>query len=61
MSRRSNARKRERQKLKYANRPNPVPVPAEKPSVSRGLINESLERLSPLAQAILNQERIQQP
>jgi hypothetical protein len=59
MSKRSNIRKRERQKLRFANRPKPVPV--EKPSKTRGLISEALETLSPLAQAIRNQQRIVQP
>jgi hypothetical protein len=54
MSRRSNIRKREKQKLRFANRPKPIkPV-----SPTRGLINEAL--LSPLQQALLDQQRKQQ-
>jgi hypothetical protein len=58
-TRRSNIRKRERQKLRFANRPKPVPV--EKPSKTRGLISEVLQQLSPLAQVLLDQQRLQQP
>jgi hypothetical protein len=55
MSRRASIRKRERQKLRFANRPKPVPV--ETPSKTRGLIREALEQPSPLAQALLSLER----
>jgi hypothetical protein len=52
-------RKRERQRARYLNRPKPVP--AEKPSKTRGLISEAIQQLSPLAQVLLDQQRLQQP
>jgi hypothetical protein len=53
-TRRSNIKKRERQKRRYAKRPKPVAKPV---ASFRGLITETLERLSPLAQAILDQQQ----
>ena len=56
MSRRSNVRKRQRQQARHLNRPKPTAKPV---APTRGLISEALEKLSPLALAIRNQERIQ--
>jgi len=62
---RGNIRKKAAQKLRHLKRKaddaRKVPVPVEKPSVTRGLISEMLERPSPLVQALLNQQRLQQP
>jgi len=55
-TRKSNIRKRQRQKLRFANRPKPEATPIAPTS---GLISKALEQLSPLAQAILDHERKQ--
>jgi hypothetical protein len=60
MKGRANIKKRAKQKLRYLKILKRLKEAKKKaPALSRGLINEALETLTPLAQAIRDQQRLQ--